>query len=75
MKKQFNINLNEVTSDISRRKFLKSAAGGSATLVIASGISLESAATENPANPDTNSPFEEVLSRCGSEFGDVRECN
>ena len=75
MKKQFDINPNEVTSDISRRKFLKSAASGGATLVVASGISLESAATEKPAKPKTNSPFKEVLARCGSEFGDVRECN
>jgi peptide subunit release factor 1 (eRF1) len=75
MKKQSESIPDNVTTEISRRKFLKSTASGGAALVVANTISLDSVAAESTEIPEPNSPFEEVLSRCGSEFGDVRECN
>lgn len=59
--------------EISRRKFLSSAAGGSAILASAATIPIEALTLEKLDKPKTKDPFEEILHRCGSEFGDIRK--
>ncbi len=62
------------SAEISRRIFLKSAASGSAVLAAtAISLSAQGSATANQVAVDTNNPFDDVLRRYGSEFGDLRE--
>ncbi len=61
-------------ADISRRNFLKSATGGGAVLVAATTLPIKGNARGNETRK-SNNPFEEILNRCGSEFGDIRESN
>jgi len=60
--------------EISRRKFLKSAASGSAVLAAASTLPVQAIAKESTTGTlRKNNPYEDVLRRYGSEFGDIRE--
>ena len=75
MKKQSDNIPGETTPGISRRNFIKSAAGSTAVLASASTLPIDISATEKKVISKTRNPFNEVLSRCGSEFGNIRECN
>lgn len=61
------------STEISRRKFLKSAAGGSAILAATSTLPVQAIGKESTGTSRTNNPYDEVLRRYGSEFGDIRE--
>lgn len=61
------------STEISRRTFLKSAAGGSAALAAASTLPIEAIGRESTGTSRTNTPYDEVLRRYGSELGDIRE--
>ena len=68
----------KTNKDISRRKLLQSAAlGGGATLIIGPQISLAGDEKPDPVReePRSLSDFEEVLKRCGSEFGGLTEAS
>ena len=61
---------------LSRRKLLKSAAiGGGAVMVSGFQLALAGDRPAEPAQGQKRSltEFEEVLTRCGSEFGDVKD--
>ncbi len=60
------------TDEISRRQFLRSAASGGVALAVATALPSDSIAGENKTGSKTKHPYEEILSRCGSEFGDIR---
>ncbi len=65
-------------SDLIRRSLLKSAAlGGGATMIIGPQVTLAGEEIPEPPNEEMRplSDFEEVLKRCGSEFGDITESN
>jgi secreted PhoX family phosphatase len=61
------------SNELSRRKFLKSAASGSAIMAAAVTLPAQGTPKVNKDSSKTNNPFEEVLRLYGSEFGDIRE--
>ena len=61
---------------LSRRKLLQSAAvGGGAIMATGPQLALSDAGTSGEARKKKRplNEFEEVLARCGSEFGDITE--
>ena len=61
------------TPDTSRRNFLKTAAAGGALLSTASTVAMNNIDPVKQQGGKTTNPFEQILSRCGSEFGDIRK--
>ena len=60
-------------NSLSRRNFIKSAAIGSSVVLTATTFSTNSATLDNRNKTQPGNPLTEILSRYGSEFGDIRQ--
>ena len=63
------------STDISRRKFIKSAASGGAAIAVSSSMAVEALPVNKKVSSPSKDRFDDILRLSGSEFGDIRKTN